>query len=385
MKKLLLFARDPGGANVIVPIYENAKLKFETVVYARDVAFQRFVNAGISVKNIGEECSEQTYAGIIEFLRQKSPDLVITGTSLDDFTERYLWKASEELHIKSFAVLDQWMNLGIRFSDCDYSQEQAYHKNPSHPYLPYRILAMDELAKELLVKEGIEEDRIVLTGQPHFDTVRSRFEHARRIYGWDKWNIVFASEPICQDYDQCDETKLYWGYNERTIFASLYRSLERITAIRQDGVRLIIRPHPREDREYWDKVAGKFQNSNIILEVDRENDSFSLMKSADLICGMSSMFLLESIICGKQVLSIAIGLKGENPFVLDRMGQCKSILSEEELVDKLKQIFLRKEDLAAINTRGGVCDFGYPEGVSNATDKIMQLMEEEVRDERIGN
>lgn len=96
------------------------------------------------------------------------------------------------------------------------------------------------------------------------------------------------------------------------------------------------------------------------------DDSFSVMKSADLICGMSSMFLLESIICGKPVLSIEIGLKRENPFVLDRIGSCKSILSEKELLENLVHVYEHKEN---------ACPFEF---IRDASKRVLQLVEEEM-------
>lgn len=380
MKTVLLFARDPGGANVVMPIYEKIKTKYKTYVYAKEFALKRFRDNGISAKDIEEECEAEAYEDVAAFLKWLSPDIVITGTSLDDFTERYLWKAAEELQIKSFAILDQWTNLGIRFSSCNYSREGEYHRHPQHTYLPYRILAMDDLAKELLENDGIESNKIALTGQPHFDTVRSRFKSASRVYDENRWNVVFVSEPIYQDYDHCNDTESYWGYNERTIFDSLYRSLEKMAEHCQCKIRLIIRPHPRENPENWDQVMKKLENDDIIIEMDTANDSFSLMKSVDLVCGMSSMFLLESMLCGKPVLSIAIGLKRENPFVLDKTGYCKSILSEEELVDKLKQVFSQKGREGDPAAHDGGFRIGYPQGVENATDRVMQLLEEEVEE-----
>lgn len=379
MKTVLLFARDPGGANVILPVCEKLKAKYKVLLYAKKFALYKFRDAGLSVKNIEEEYGEGTLAEVRLFLERLKPNAVITGTSLDDFTERYLWKAAKELGIKSFAILDQWMNLGIRFSDCSYCEEDRYRRCREHPYLPGRILAMDELARELLVKDGIDVDKIALTGQPHFDTVREKFRSAEEAYARDRWNVVFVSEPIYQDYDRCGKEEMYWGYNERTVFDSLYYSLEKLTECCACKIRLIIRPHPREHLKNWDYIGDNLKNNKIFVELDREHDSFSLMKSAALVCGMSSMFLLESMICERPVLSIMIGLKRENPFVLDMTGQCKSILSEEELLEQLLQLFFKGEDgMFESNNMEQHCEFGYPKGVESATDKIMQLVEEEM-------
>lgn len=378
MKTVMLFARDPGGANVIMPVYDKFKTKYRTLVYAKEFALKRLRDNGIPAKDIEEECTAGTYGDVMYLLKRQLPDIIITGTSLDDFTERYLWKAAEELQIKSFAILDQWTNLGIRFSSCDYSREEEYHRHPQHPYLPYRIFVMDDLAKKMLEEDGIESDRFILSGQPHFDTVRDRFLRASRIYSGDRWNVVFVSEPICQDYDGCDGDTLYWGYNERTIFDNLYCGLKKVAACCGCKIRIIIRPHPRENPEYWKQVMKKRGSDDIEIGIDTANDSFSVMKSADLICGMSSMFLLESMICGKTVLSIEIGLKRDNPFILDKTGYCKSILSEGELIDHLKRAFSRKDGGEGQDTEEGAYRIGYPKGVENATDKILQSIEEEI-------
>lgn len=379
MKKVMFFARDPGGANEIRPVYEKMKEKYQTLLYAKEFAFERFQDENLPVKELGT-CGGETYEDILAFLKEMNPDAVITGTSLDDFTERYLWKAAETLHIKAFAILDQWVNLGIRFSGCDYSRAEEYHRRREHPYLPYRILAMDELAKEQLLKDGVSEDKIALTGQPHFDMVRDQFQRARQVYDRMRWNVVFVSEPLHQDYDNNSEAESYWGFNEKSIFGSLYRSLEYLAEANACKIRLIIRPHPRENRKGWEQVIKEVGKDSVTLEMDTVNDSFSVIKSADLVCGMSSMFLLESIICGRSVVSIEIGLKRENPFILDRTGHCRSILSEEELQKKLLQVYSSSEDENAKIPRGGVLEniIGYPKGICNATEEVVRLVEEEM-------
>ena len=67
----------------------------------------------------------------------------------------------------------------------------------------------------------------------------------------------------------------------------------------------------------------------------------------------------------------------ENPFVLDKIGQCKSILSEAKLQEKIRKA-LHKSVYLALNAGEGVSAFGYPKGVVKATDAIIQLIEEEM-------
>lgn len=338
MKKILFFARDPGGANAILPVYKKVRNQFETHIFAKDFALKKIAAEGnIPAADITKEYAKGSYREIYDFLKKLNPDLIITGTSLDDFTERYLWKASEEMRIKSFAILDQWMNPGIRFSEYTYEQEEIYEKHRRHCYMPYRICVMDELAKTMLIKEGIDETRIAVTGQPHFDTIFQTYKKAEASYPGDCINIVFASEPILQDYDRNNFENSYWGYNEKSIFFHLYSCLKTIAMDASKSIRIILRPHPRENTETWIETIKPLENKNLRIVIDNKHDSFSILKSADIVCGMSSMFLLEAVICKKPILSIEIGLCRENPFVLSKLGICPSIMTEEELSRQLTQ------------------------------------------------
>ena len=55
---------------------------------------------------------------------------------------------------------------------------------------------------------------------------------------------------------------------------------------------------------------------------------------------MTSMLLIEAVIVGKPVVSVQIGLKKKNPFVLDRNGILRSILDKETMVNELKKIII---------------------------------------------
>lgn len=369
MKTVLFFARDPGGANTIIPVYKRMNGKYNKLVYAKGFAIKMMEKENIQVVDI-EQSSGQSESEIIDFVRQLHPDIIVTGTSLNDYTERYLWKAAEILKIKSFAILDQWMNLGIRFSEYDYGKMDEYNKHKKHQYLPTYILAMDENAKNTMVQEGISENRIIVTGQPHFDVVNQKYLCAKAAYDKKFWNVVFVSEPISQDYDD-DSEQMYWGYNEKTIFNNLYKCIKELSDKYDIKSRIIIRPHPREDRENWRKILLDSYNSKVIIECNSESDSFDIMKSADVVCGMSSMFLLEAFICKKHTLSIEIGLERENPFILDRMGICKSVISEKELLQKLENI-LKVQNSNNIKEK---CEFNY---ITNATQNVISFVEEEM-------
>jgi predicted glycosyltransferase len=320
-------------------------------LYGKDMALSKYHQAGLD----GIDIADVLHAGITpetlrDFLKDEYPDVVITGTSADDFTEKYLWNVSWELGIPSMAILDQWLNYGIRFSSYSVNDIEEYTRNPAHPFLPTRIVAPDEYAKSEMIEAGLPEERIVVCGQPYFETVLAfrqepiavvRFHEAYHLTSED-FVVVFASEPITTTYG--DGALRYWGYNELTILSSLVQTLNDVASETARPVTLVVRPHSKEGREHFLDILGKCRNVRWIIDTD--SLPWTLMNRADLVCGMSSMFLIESAILGRPVLSIQIGLCRENPFVLDRRNILKSILTEAELHAQVRKLLLGGQSAA---------------------------------------
>lgn len=346
VKKILLFSRDPGGANAIIPLVLKLKERNKVFLYGKDVALQRYQTHNLKAKNIMDFCQEITIEEIEHFLEELQPDLIVTGTSADDNTEKYLWKAGERLGIASIAILDQWVNYGIRFSKYFVSEIQEYQRERTQDYLPTKILVMDAFAKKEMQKEGIKEEKIIVTGQPYFDVFMEQLKNIsnktikeyRESLGCreEDFMFVYASEPISKIYGS-EQGKAYWGYTEKTIFTSLQRELVSLTKQYGKQGKVIIRPHPKENKEAWSACLGTIEN--VTFQLDDSTDAKLLIKASDLICGMSSMFLMESALCDKKILSVQIGLKKENPFILDKKGIIKSVRTEQELKEQL-QFFL---------------------------------------------
>ncbi len=347
MKSALLFSRDPGGANTIIPLVAPLnRLGYTVNLYGKEIALKIYSDSGLSGRDIMSEIDNISSASVAEFLREASPDIVVTGTSAEDFTEKFLWKAGGELGIPSLAILDNWMNYGIRFSPYTPTDSSSYERHRSCPFLPSRIAVMDEHARNESISDGLPADRIVVSGQPYFERIfgmandpeaRSRLSAAHDIND-DDFVVIFASQPIANDYGPAGDR---WGYTEQTILSHLLAALETMAGKIQQRLVLIIRPHPRESREALDKISGGSGKVHSLF--DDESDPWALMKRADLVCGMWSMFLIESVILGRPTLSIQIGLNRENPFIFDRRNILKSIRTERELRDRLREIIIDRE------------------------------------------
>jgi len=330
MKKILMFARDPGGANTIIPLVPAFMAKgYEVILYAKDVAFTKFSEANLNPNSICEEFSCISPENIGVFLEKISPDLIITGTSADDNTEKLIWDEGNKLLMPSFAIIDQWVNYGLRFSPYGVGQIEEFKKNPELTYLPTKICVMDKIAKFEATKENIPPEKLVVTGQPYFQALKEKFDKIPQTPHEEKI-ITFVSEPITDTYGNSE----FWGYTEKTVFSDFLEELESFSEETGLKFSLTIKLHPKESKNNYDEVKS---SENVKISVDTSTQSLKLIKNSDLIVGMSSMFLIEAAILGKMVISVQTGLKRENPFILNRLGKLKSVTSKSLIKQELRK------------------------------------------------
>lgn len=334
--KILLFCRDPGGANTVIPLVKPLKDRGHAIeLWAKDEAVKYCASHGLLPQDLAGHLSSISETTLKDFLNDRSFDLVITGTSANDNTEKWLWKVAESLTIPSIAIVDQWLNIGIRFSRHMVRTIELYHSERDISYLPTRILVADESMRLEAIMCGIASDRIIVTGNPHFDSIKSAalavtseriLEVRQKLIGLSKSLIVFASEPMTESYaDPVD----YWGYSEQTIFAQVSHALISIDA------QLILRPHPRE---LPGKIEQMAKASPVPCTVEGNKSAVEIILAANLICGMSSMFLAESCILGKRAMSIQIGLKRTDPFIFTRLGVLRRVSHFHELQGQILQL-----------------------------------------------
>ncbi|QQR49687.1 hypothetical protein IPF37_02490 [bacterium] len=273
-KKILLFAHDPGGANTIIPLIDFLKKKYDVVLFGKNMALKRYREFGYQGHDITSVIDDSTQEKITDFLYALQPAVVVTGTSATDKTEKYLWRASEQLSIPSCAILDQWMNYGIRFSAYGVDKIDAYKVDKTHAFVPTRICVMDDYAREQTLLEGIAGDRVVVTGQPYFDFVQVRknmlsidkiLALKKSLYGDIDMLITFASEPFSLIFKDNN----YLGYTEQTILQALIESLTAIVQLSQKKIILVVRPHPKEDLVYYQNIIASHKISLLKIVIEK--------------------------------------------------------------------------------------------------------------------
>ncbi len=343
-RKILVFSRDPGGANAVAPLLEPLRARgHQLIVFGKDAALPIYRKFQIDSADITQVTSCDTRRAVESFAAGIQPDLILTGTSSEDFTERWLWVAAEKMGIRSFAVLDQWTNYRLRLIP-----DPGVPPMPDGSdslLLPSFLFVMDELAKDEVAALGIDRSRLLSTGQPFFDEIRKSGErvsveesqslHSRLSSKNHGKLLVFASQPIAELHRQNEIAEDYWGYTEKSIFRRVFSALDQVTQKVNQAVTFVVRLHPKDGPDaYRDLLPG---DSKLITPVfDRETDSTLLLKAADLTIGMFSMILLEAAILQCPFISVQIGLKREDPLILSRTGRVRSILTDEELVQALQ-------------------------------------------------
>jgi nucleotide-binding universal stress UspA family protein len=352
MPKVLLFACDPGGANAIIPlINEFRKRGYQISLFGKNEALKKYHGLGLRGKNIMRFIPAVSIEAMGCFLKEINPDIIVTGTSANDKTEKYLWAAGRKLAIPSFAVLDQWINYGIRFSRYGVSDIAKYNKTPTLDYLPDKIFVMDGYAKKELEKTGVAGERVVIGGQPYFDSIQ---EHAKKITAAEvrdfksrhhikssNFVITFASEPITRTYGN-HNGRNYLGYTEKTIALELLQALQELARGSALNFTLVIKLHPKEMISDWHEIIKDNQTEDLKIILMKSGNVWELMKASNLVCGMTSMFLIEAVVLQRPVLSIQIGRKRKSEFVLEKRGILKPVFDQSILRRRLTQLIAHK-------------------------------------------
>ncbi|MFC1748530.1 hypothetical protein ACFL2V_06955, partial [Pseudomonadota bacterium] len=118
MKKILIYARDPGGANAVLPLYLPLKNGgCEVVLCGKEFALLRYKEFGLDGIDIEGVVEEIDKIHVRAWLKQMKFDVVVTGTSGEDKSERIFWDACKKMKLKTLVVLDHWVNYAIRFSN----------------------------------------------------------------------------------------------------------------------------------------------------------------------------------------------------------------------------------------------------------------------------
>lgn len=358
-KKILAFAREVGGASAIAPVCQAMlQENWELLFLAKDKGLDFLKNQNLDCIDFPSFDVDHLNT-LIDRKFQSSPNLIFTSaTSLPtlDMTERYLWKWGRENEILTVGVLDQWQNYGLRFSGPGSNERLAY--------LPDYIFVMDELAKDEMIKEGIPEELIVITGQPAFDKIIE--EHKilssqinkikNKLQIPDNFTVItFVAESLKKDFGD------RLGYDEQSTLGFLGDVLDEICERNKDlQIYFIIKLHPENKYEEFEWALSRWSSLKKQI-IEKELSSCEVIEISDLVVGMTSIMLVEAILVSKITVSLQINSlvdsqlvatkTGAVPFIKDKkIG--RQILNSLLLDEKSRKSYLQKELNWKIKTNG---------------------------------
>jgi hypothetical protein len=269
-KRVAFFAKDEGSAKALAPVIREMKARAEAdlEVVAGKNAARAFRRAGISCRDA------ETLAPSAAFTSR--PDLVVTGASMRASIEKEAIGLARKTGIRSATILDSPTWLWWRFT---------VDGRPEPAALPDHILVPDPACKEKMISEQFPAERLVPTGNPHYDTLLARA--ASPGHAVPRTVLVVTQPRYAQGKYRSDPAWL------KTVL-TVCRRLDR-------GMALTIRPHGKEDPHGFDSLLAPG------ITLDASSDILDLIESHRVIIGKNSSALFEAALMGKRVISFARG------------------------------------------------------------------------------
>jgi len=374
-KRIIFVSIEPGGTNALVPVIKKLidDAGFSVTVFAADFAEKIYSKHKIPCINPVISSNDKfRIKDAEEILKKEHPLLVVAGTSLSNI-DRYFIVAAKNAHIPTMTVADQWF----------YYTERFLIKDKNIDCYPDTLCVMDENAKNEAVEEGFEPDRIDVTGNPYFDDIfilkgsfnnKKVFEFKRSLgVREDEFLITFASEPMENSEDDIYEVRNEWGYSEKTVVSELLSALKNISARRNIKICLIIKLHPLEIKSNFDRIKNNFHSEHIRIIISYDAEPRKLILSSDLVVGMSSIFLIESVLLGKLVLSLQPEKKKPDFLVTNRYKASIGVFHKKDIETTIEKMIFNKKFQEEIFEKGKSFRIdGY--ATDNVINKINDLL-----------
>jgi len=343
MKKVLFAAWHPDGANAIAPVinFLRQEGKVEVRAIAHQYAEPVFVKHGVAYELL-ETFLQDNVVGSAQMLfdfNKGRPDLVVTGTATQsqiyrNILEQQLAVAAKKNGVPCLAVSDCWAEHAKRFSNI-FTGEQFC-------FLPDRVTAVDEIALEIMVKEGISKEIIEVTGNPFFDDLPKKAaaftsEESRQIrqkIGLPVETLVFfAGNAFSDEKDK-------YGYCDLDNLKIIVDVLNSLPEEFRESAGVALKLHPRtmrhdedEVKAILDQAVAQGHNIKLVTYIDSQN----LILASDLVLTAFSTIAIEAVYMDRPCISMQPNLMGEDCLIVSKKGiipfgyseeTCRRLLSE---------------------------------------------------------
>ena len=290
----------------------NNSLNSDLVPYEETVSYLG-INYLELVENFGEKEAARLYQlkgrhafypvqSMKKILESINPDIVVATNS--PRSERAAIDAAGILGIPSVCIVDLFA-----FQSKSWIGKSGYAT---------KVCVLSDFVKQQLISEGRDENDIVVTGNPVFDslkTYRNKSNHSK--LSKNSKVILWASqvEPLKHPFNESisGDPNL-----PRRIEAHLFDIISK-----HRDWKLILRPHPSDNVTYQDCPTS-------VVISDKSENLHELISLVDVVITMTSTVAIEAAIIGKHVITVDLSMfTKDSPY--SEMGLSRGVSSLDEL------------------------------------------------------
>jgi predicted glycosyltransferase len=281
-KKVLFVFSDPGGAKPCLSIADRINSQSLQVFSDREYSFYSDFSSKVNLLEVDEEIEKY-----IDFF---NPDIIFTGTSYTSTIEKKVISLAKSKGIIVFSFVDHWTSISDRFS----------FNNVGFNF-PDEVWVLDERAKQIAIKEGIDEDKLFVSGNPYHNWLtkwrpeieRKDFYKSLGLNAGEK-HILFAPDPL-SNVNGIES----FGFDEYIASKRMIECVESSTVEFKNSHHFLIKMHPNQS---VDKIMGLFHGYKNFTVLPLEIGTNESIYFADLVIGFFSSLLIEAALMNKPVI-----------------------------------------------------------------------------------
>ncbi|KGF71677.1 hypothetical protein DO97_16300 [Neosynechococcus sphagnicola sy1] len=320
---VLVAVQDVGGANALTPVIHQLRARqVEVVTLACGKALSVVQSAGIphQALSLSELAESRMRSDLSQLLTTINPDILLLGTAWGLSLDKEILAVNQtcDRPRPTVSLIDMWSNYRTRFT----------HPLSGELVLPTQIALMDAIAYEQAIAEGLPLTHLIVTGQPYLEQLPLLLQKASVVdqaaalrKTWlsesptNSSIVLFASEAFSRDFPP--HSPYYRGYTEITALQGLIQAVELEEQRSHRPWVIVDKLHPEESLAFVRAALSASQRQIHILE---HQPPLPCILAADLIVGMTSMFLVESAFCGQPTLSFQPDTLNPQDFIGSRIG-----------------------------------------------------------------
>lgn len=297
--RVLMFVEDPGGANGLMHLTESfikhcIMVDFFATGHACDYLSERNIDF--------IHCNELTIDKVAEF------EAVLIGTSENKKTIGFeLISMAKALKIPNFTFVDGAVNSQYRFRG--ETQDPLQHVSDF-------LFCNEEKTKQAFLELGMSEERLIVTGNPHYESLKNRVQIFSQYDRGNRRNELFGKSNskktivtfLCETLSGFDMSNQHiqesWtmkgrGKSSLRLLVALETLLDVLTYdFNRSDIHFVLRLHPKNSLEEFSDY------SNEIDQVSDNVDPLELVYFSDFVCGIETSLLIEACLMGNNAISI---------------------------------------------------------------------------------